>query len=286
MGGRARWLRLAALCAALAASAAVAAARPSAALIVEQELAFAQSAAEHGTRAAFLAVLADSAVLMQPRAVPARATLEAGAGPGAPLRFRPDLASISARGDFGWASGPFSHYRESAGDRPDVVGHYVTVWRREDGGAWRVILDGGVPYPIADGASAAHLAVSARLRPTASAGAAPDCSAEFAARWQAQGRARALKEFLAADARLLYAGAAPRDARAIEPKLDPLAAAPLHAARIARTLASEDGDVAVDYGEYELGATLEVPARHVVFIRAWDLGHRCRLALEALSPGG
>jgi hypothetical protein len=146
------------------------------------------------------------------------------------------------------------------------------------------VLDGGVSYPIGTADAAARLEVTPLLRKTQTGHAAPDCSAEFAARWQSKGRASALKEYLADDARLLYSGAQPRDGRAINPKADPLAVTPLRTATVAHRLASDVEDLAVDYGEYALDASGELPARRLVFIRAWDLGHGCRLALEVLNP--
>ena len=269
---------------ALAVAAETLAAPPSAAVLVQNELAFAQAAVDRGTRAAFLEVLADSSVVMQPVATPGRASIENSRAPGAKLLWRPDLASISAGGDFGWASGPFNYFGYSTGAHPEDTGHYVTVWRLEAGGAWRVLLDGGVSYSIGSSDPVAHLAVTARLRKTQTGHAAPDCSGEFAARWQSKDRVHALKDYLADDARLLYSGAPPRDGRGIDPKADPLAVTPLRAVTVAHRLTAEGGDLMVDYGEYALDASGELPARRLLFIRAWDLGHGCRLALEALNP--
>ncbi|MBS0393801.1 MAG: nuclear transport factor 2 family protein, partial [Proteobacteria bacterium] len=143
--------RIAAIAAALAAlPAAAGAAAPTAQVIVDNERAFERAAIADGTRAGFLAFLADEAIVLQPQPVPGRAAVEAGPAPGAPLRWRPDLAAISGRGDFGWASGPYLSYRTSTDEAPLAVGHYLTVWRRATDGAWRVILDGGIAYPFDD----------------------------------------------------------------------------------------------------------------------------------------
>jgi hypothetical protein len=258
---------------------------PSAQSIVDSELAFERAATEHGTRAGFLEYLADSAVLLNPAPTPARAETERGPAPGAPLHWRPDLAHIAGSGDFGWASGPFVAWASSTRDPPSETGHYLTAWRREADGSWRVVLDGGVPYAVAAADLPHHLEVRARLRrPGGGNGHAQDCSAAFGAYWQQKGRAKALKEFLADDARLLYAGLPPRDGRAVVPQSDPLAPAALATLRVARTLNSDAGDVQVSYGEYDLAARLDVPARRYAFVQAWDVGRGCRLALEMLNP--
>jgi len=267
------------------AGSAPAAERLSAQVLVDRETAFAQAAVERGTRAAFLEFLADSAVILHPDPVPGRTTVERGPAPGAPLRWRADLAMISGHGDFGWTSGPYSSYVGSADEKPAITGHYFTVWWVEEGGNWRVILDGGVPYPVADEALAHHLDVTPRLRaPGSGEVATKDCAQEFAETWRFKGRAKALKEYLAKDARLLFAGVAPRDGAAIVPASDPLASAKLGATHVARRISSEFGDVAVDYGDYEVEQTLDAPARRLLYIQAWDSKGSCKLALEAINP--
>lgn len=269
----------------LGAVAAAAAATPGAQQIVDNERAFERAAIEHGTRAGFLAYLAETSVVLGPQPSPGRATTEAGPAPGAPLRWRPDLASISGRGDFGWASGPFLSYAHSTAETPAAAGHYLTVWRREANGAWQVLLDGGVSYPLEEPRLAGHLEVTPRLRHAGGGtGRASDCSAGFGALWQQKGRAAALKEYLADDARLLLAGAAVRDGRGPWLAADPLRDAALAKLRTAKTLGSDGGDVQVSYGEYDVAARPDAPSRRYVFVHAWDVGKHCRLAVEMLNP--
>jgi hypothetical protein len=115
-------------------------------------------------------------------------------------------------------------------------------------------------------------------------GRAGDCSAAFATRWQDKGRAAALKEYLADDARQLLAGAAVTDGRAAWLTADPLRDAVLGKLRTAKTLSADRGDLQVSYGEYDVAARLDTPARRYVFVHAWDVGRSCRLALESLNP--
>jgi len=266
------------------AAAAAAAAAPDAQVIVDNERAFERAAIEHGTRAGFLEFLAETSVVLGPQPAPGRAATEARPAPGRPLRWRPDLASISGHGDFGWASGPFLSYQSSTEETPAAAGHYLTVWQRGADGAWRVLLDGGVAYPVAEAQLPRHLEVTPRLRrPGSGHGGAADCSAAFGALWQQRGRAAALKEYLADDARLLLAGSAVEDGRALWLRADPLRGAALDKLRTAKTLASDGGDLAVSYGEYDVAASLDAPARRYVFVHAWDVGKGCRLAVEMLN---
>ncbi len=282
---RARRALLPFLALAAASGSAPAAERLSAQVLIDQENAFSKAAVDRGTRAAFLEFLGDSSVVLTPTPLPGRPTYERLPAPGNPLRWRPDLAMISGHGDFGWASGPFDAYEFTATGRPSVTGHYFTVWWVEDNGQWRVILDGGVPYPFSDEALPHHLEVTPRLRAPGSGDVATkDCGQEFAEEWRFKGRAKALKDYLAKDARLLYAGLPPRDGVAIVPASDPLATSRLGATHVSRRISSEFGDVAVSYGDYEVEATLDAPARRLLYIQAWDSKGNCKLALEAINP--
>ncbi|MBS0375916.1 MAG: nuclear transport factor 2 family protein [Proteobacteria bacterium] len=262
----------------------LAAAAPGAQAIADNERAFEQAAIERGTRAGFLEYLAESAVILAPQPVPGRAATESGPAPGAPLRWRPDLASISGGGDFGWASGPFLSYAHSTDELPVAAGHYLTVWHRESDGRWRVALDGGVAYPFEETAVARHLEVTPRLRPTGSGrGRTGDCSAAFASRWQSRGRRAALGEFLAEDARQLSSGRPVLDGRGAWPAGDTLGPDVLVRLNTARSLRAEAGDVEVSFGELDVAARAEVPARHYFYAHVWDVDKRCRLAVEMLN---
>jgi ketosteroid isomerase-like protein len=64
------------------------------------------------------------------------------------LTWEPSRVEMAASGDLGYTYGRY----ESRGKRPggEVVtrrGCYVTIWRKEKDGAWRVVLDIGSPDP-------------------------------------------------------------------------------------------------------------------------------------------
>ena len=63
------------------------------------------------------------------------------------LTWDPDIASASADGDMGWTSGRYES--RSTGPEGETVGHgrYLTIWRRQSDGGWKVALDNGVPDP-------------------------------------------------------------------------------------------------------------------------------------------
>jgi ketosteroid isomerase-like protein len=255
--------------------------------IVDNERAFQQAVIDLGERDGFLAFLAESAVLFRPRPVPGRALYLGKPDPGTQLRWRPDLAHVSGGGDFGWSSGPWMLGTGWATGRPGATGHYLTVWRREAAGQWRVVLDGAAPYPIEENEKSTHLAVTPRLRePGGGRGKRADCAAEFFALWRKDGRAEALEEFVAKDVRLAQAGRPPLDGAKAARRGDLLRDAVLAAGRVTRSVSSESNDVVVTYGEYELAAQPDVPRRRFVYAQAWDVGRKCELALELITPVG
>jgi len=69
------------------------------------------------------------------------------ATPGVSLTWDPDTASASAGGDMGWTSGRYES--RSPGPEGETIQHgrYLTIWRRQADGTWKVDLDTGVPDP-------------------------------------------------------------------------------------------------------------------------------------------
>jgi ketosteroid isomerase-like protein len=122
---------------------------PVAAQIVELEQAFAAASRERGARAAFLEVLADDAIVLQPGPVFGRAQWESSPDVQGTLDWAPDRAQASAAGDLGIATGPWL-LTPRAGGAP-LAGRYLTVWRRSEVG-WRVVFDGGFGRTAAAGA--------------------------------------------------------------------------------------------------------------------------------------
>lgn len=67
------------------------------------------------------------------------------------LSWVPDRAFVSRSGDMGYTLGRYrSVHRDSAGRRLAGTGQYVTIWKRQADGGWKVAFDGGAP----DGPSA------------------------------------------------------------------------------------------------------------------------------------
>lgn len=66
--------------------------------------------------------------------------------PARSLRWVPDHGEISSSGDLGWTTGTYVA-RGPGPDGEEAVGQgrYVSIWRLESGGHWRVVMDLGNP---------------------------------------------------------------------------------------------------------------------------------------------
>lgn len=110
-------------------------------IIVELEGRFAAASRERGARAAFLEVLAEDSIVLQPGPVFGRAAWQSADEVRGTLAWAPDWAEMAADGAFGFATGPWL-LTPPEGGPPVAEGRYLTVWR-QSAGAWRVIFDGG-----------------------------------------------------------------------------------------------------------------------------------------------
>jgi len=113
--------------------------------LIEAERAFARASVEQGMRSAFLAYLADASVLFRPMPTDGKAWFEASPEVSGTLAWRPVFADVADTGDFGYTTGPWT-YSDSAGT-PVSYGQYVSAWRKQADGTWRVEIDTGIGHP-------------------------------------------------------------------------------------------------------------------------------------------
>jgi ketosteroid isomerase-like protein len=115
--------------------------------LVEAERAFSRASETKGMREAFLAYLADDAIVFRPHAVEGKKWYqERPAAPGM-LTWEPGFADVSRAGDLGYTTGPWQFRKSSRDDQPTAYGHYVSVWRKQPDGSWRVAIDLGISHP-------------------------------------------------------------------------------------------------------------------------------------------
>jgi ketosteroid isomerase-like protein len=108
--------------------------------MLESEYAFAQKA-RASVRDAFLEYLGEDSLVLQPGPKPGRAVYTAAKASTAQLQWYPAVADIAASGDLGFTTGPWV-YTDASGAK--ATGHFLTVWQRDAGCRWSVVLDGGI----------------------------------------------------------------------------------------------------------------------------------------------
>jgi ketosteroid isomerase-like protein len=110
----------------------------------ETERAFAKTMADRD-HAAFVSFLADDTVFVgDPAALRGKPAVAAGwkrfyDGAQAPFSWDPERVEVLDSGALAFSSGPV---RDPQGKR---VGTFNSVWRREPGGAWKIVFDKGCP---------------------------------------------------------------------------------------------------------------------------------------------
>lgn len=66
--------------------------------------------------------------------------------PGTQLEWEPATSVLCKAGDLGFTAGPWRFFVEGAEGKKEVArGLYVTVWRKDASGAWRILYDVGDP---------------------------------------------------------------------------------------------------------------------------------------------
>lgn len=115
--------------------------------LVNTELAFAQTAEEKGTKAAFLEFLSDEGIIFQPAAVNGKEFWNARGPSPSLLSWRPNWADISSDGSLGYTTGGWEFRPEGKSGEPTDFGQYVTIWQKQAGGKFKAVLDIGIKHP-------------------------------------------------------------------------------------------------------------------------------------------
>lgn len=117
--------------------------------------AFAAHSKEHGPRAAFLEYMAEDGVVLRAlggplegRAAYAEATADETGQ--ATLAWAPEQAAVSGDGTLGYTWGYYVYTAPGEdGTKQETRGKYLSVWRRQEDGAWKFIADIGNIDPAA-----------------------------------------------------------------------------------------------------------------------------------------
>jgi ketosteroid isomerase-like protein len=264
--------------------------------LVEAERAFASLSVAQGIKASFVANLADDGILFRPGPVAGKKWMEERPARDGLLTWRPAFADVALADDMGYTTGPWEFRPQKMEDKPVAYGHFVTVWKRQADGKWKVALDLGIGHPEPTAAMSdpevgfpADGPANKKLKP------APDAEAERSALLKiendisksaaAKKSTDAVLSYLADGGRVYRDDAFPavgrEAARALlETKPGSLAWHP------AKADVSRSGDLGYAYGTYEFKAADGKSSEAGNYLRIWKRqadGH-WKVVLDLLSP--
>jgi ketosteroid isomerase-like protein len=118
--------------------------------MADTERAFAEACTQKGIRDSFLEYFADDSIAFNP--APISATKRLRDRPSRPfseaeLRWEPRTGDVAASGELGWLTGPSTFTDHTVANPRPQPGNYLSIWRRQAGGEWRVFIDQGTQPP-------------------------------------------------------------------------------------------------------------------------------------------
>jgi ketosteroid isomerase-like protein len=116
--------------------------------LVEAERSFAAASVAKGIRAAFLEYLADDAVVFLPEPMNGKEGYSNRPESEAELSWYPAYADISASLDWGYTTGPYEFRAKPEDEKPVGAGFYLSVWKKQPDGQWKVAVDQGSSFPV------------------------------------------------------------------------------------------------------------------------------------------
>ncbi len=128
------------------------AAQSGAAPLLQADRDFNQAVAERGVEG-WMSCMADDAVLLRAQPVVGkdaiRKTMEPSfTTPGFKLTWVPTSGQLFKGGDLGYTTGRYEAQRKDASGKTVIThGTYLTVWKKQADGSWKVVWDGGSPDP-------------------------------------------------------------------------------------------------------------------------------------------
>lgn len=118
--------------------------------MVGAEKKFYETGQEKGTRAAFLAFLADDGIVFRPGPVNGKEAWTKRPESGFDLIWEPTFAVMARSADFGYDTGPAKWKATKKEEKFAGHGHFVSIWKKQEDGSWKVALDCGIENTKSD----------------------------------------------------------------------------------------------------------------------------------------
>jgi ketosteroid isomerase-like protein len=116
--------------------------------LVRAEQAFAAASMTSGIKTAFLTYLADDGIIFRPGPINGKEFWQKRDWSTATLEWRPTFADVASSGELGWTMGPSVFTPPPNLDQPPTYSQFVSLWRIQKSGEWKVVLDAGVSHPF------------------------------------------------------------------------------------------------------------------------------------------
>ncbi|MDQ2919423.1 MAG: nuclear transport factor 2 family protein [Verrucomicrobiota bacterium] len=115
--------------------------------IRDNEKKFYEMGQEQGTRAAFLHFLADDSIVFRPGPISGKEVWNKRPEGGISLKWKPKFVWVSRSADLGYSTGPAEWRKAKEDAKPFGYGQFITIWKKQKDGQWRVELDVGGEVP-------------------------------------------------------------------------------------------------------------------------------------------
>ncbi len=281
----------------LAASLLMASARAAAPVsLVQNEYDFAAVVAKQGVRDGFLQYLDKQAVTFAPQPVNAYDGYEKRKPSSTQLTWYPSYALVSASGDFGVDTGPYTAEWMQDGKPHYAYGEWLSVWAKDASGKWKALFDSGIQHakpqtavqPLAKDAKVMQLAAAGGAAPAVddTHDALVRADTVFSNDAARKGLRSAYQSSGAADLRLLLDGSEPLIGQAEVGSVTPEVPAGLEWVALGGS-AARSGDLGYVYGmTYKTGDTLhQVPQGTYMHVWRKDpVGWKLIIAEETPLP--
>ena len=259
--------------------------------MADTEREFARTATTKGIRDSFLDFFAEDAIAFAPEPTSSRARLLKQ--PSRPfsvheLLWEPRFGDVAASGEIGWLTGPSTFIDHESSDQKPHYGNYLSVWRKQPDGRWRVFIDIGVPTPAEVTFAPGFTRMPSDGRYTGKEGkdaatqSLRDADRQLNTAIAASGAAKGFGDRLTSASRLHRATVLPLvGSKAIVEWLD------RHAAGLTTTAgggeAAASGDFGYTYGAYTIAGTTPQAG---AYVRVWtrDASGKWLVAADVAEP--
>ncbi len=188
--------------------------------MLNAELGFAQSSVKHGLNAAFVENFTEESVLFTSEWITnGKHYYQQRKETPVVLKWEPEFMDISLSRDFGISTGPWEMQDYRPNTEPLSTGYFLTVWKKQPDGIWKVILDAGsqTPPPAANmhkisfpAGADKQVANPININPSKASTELLEREKQALGIWTSNPVASTYASFLAADARIQIGGELPK----------------------------------------------------------------------------